>query len=50
MAYMFDIDRFVDERSLSVSVKNKGLNYGLGCIEGIRAFWMTGKSNCSSFD
>ncbi|QAS51161.1 branched-chain amino acid transaminase [Halobacillus litoralis] len=39
MAYMFDIDRFVDERSLSVSVKNKGLNYGLGCIEGIRAFW-----------
>ncbi|MGA9288161.1 MAG: branched-chain amino acid transaminase [Anaerobacillus sp.] len=36
---MFDRDRFVDERSLSVSVKNKGLNYGLGCIDGIRAFW-----------
>ncbi|UOQ46417.1 branched-chain amino acid transaminase [Halobacillus salinarum] len=36
---MFDIDRFVDENVLSVSVKNKGLNYGLGCIDGIRAFW-----------
>lgn len=36
---MFDHNKFVDERSLSVSVKNKGLNYGLGCIDGIRAFW-----------
>ncbi len=39
MPFMFDKDRFVDERSLSLSIKNKGLNYGLGCIEGIRAFW-----------
>ena len=39
MAFMFDRDGFVDELSLSVSVKNKGLNYGLGCIDGIRAFW-----------
>ncbi len=39
MAYMFDTDRFVDERTLSVSVKNKALNYGLGCLDGIRGFW-----------
>ncbi|MBN9653191.1 branched-chain amino acid transaminase [Halobacillus sp. GSS1] len=39
MALMFDKERFVDERLLSVSVKNKGLNYGLGCLDGIRAFW-----------
>ncbi|MFQ3544075.1 branched-chain-amino-acid transaminase [Halobacillus rhizosphaerae] len=36
---MFDIDKFIDERTLTVSVKNKGLNYGLGCFEGIRGFW-----------
>lgn len=39
MGYMFDHGKFVDERLLSVSVKNKGLNYGLGCLEGIRAYW-----------
>lgn len=39
MVLMFYRDRFVDERQLSVSVKNKGLNYGLGCIDGIRAYW-----------
>ncbi|MFZ0369939.1 MAG: branched-chain amino acid transaminase [Halobacillus sp.] len=39
MKYLFDVNRFVDERALTVSIKNKGLNYGLGCFEGIRGFW-----------
>jgi branched-chain amino acid aminotransferase len=37
--YIFDQGRFVDESEVSISVRNKGLNYGLGCFEGIRAFW-----------
>jgi branched-chain amino acid aminotransferase len=37
--YIFDQGRFLDESEVSVSVRNKGLNYGLGCFEGIRAFW-----------
>ncbi|MBM7552092.1 branched-chain amino acid transaminase [Thalassobacillus pellis] len=39
MVYMFDNGRFIDERATTVNVKNKGLNYGLGCFEGIRGFW-----------
>ncbi|WP_101846315.1 branched-chain amino acid transaminase [Halobacillus sp. Marseille-P3879] len=39
MVYMFDKERFIEDTTLSVSVKNKGLNYGLGAIDGIRAFW-----------
>ncbi|MCA1021165.1 branched-chain-amino-acid transaminase [Halobacillus litoralis] len=49
MAVMFDKDHFVDDRSLSVSVKNKGLNYGLGCIDGIRAFWNAGQEQLLLF-
>ncbi|WP_241657240.1 branched-chain amino acid transaminase [Halobacillus salinus] len=46
---MFDRTHFVDERTLSVSVKNKGLNYGLGCIDGIRAFWNEDKNQLYIF-
>ncbi|MBT2690625.1 branched-chain amino acid transaminase [Bacillus sp. ISL-47] len=37
--YVFDQGRILKESQVSVSIRNKGLNYGLGCIEGIRAFW-----------
>lgn len=37
--YIFDQGRFLHESEFSISVRNKGLNYGLGCFEGIRAFW-----------
>lgn len=37
--YIFDQGRFLNESEVSISVRNKGLNYGLGCFEGIRAFW-----------
>ncbi|WP_243387368.1 branched-chain amino acid transaminase [Bacillus kexueae] len=39
MAYIFDQGHFIDERQATISVKNRGLQYGLGFIEGIRAFW-----------
>ncbi|MGP4080663.1 hypothetical protein ACTWQL_12145 [Pseudalkalibacillus sp. R45] len=39
MRYVFDQGKILDESEASVSVRNKGLNYGMGCIEGIRAFW-----------
>ena len=37
--YIFDQGRFLHESEFSISVRNKELNYGLGCFEGIRAFW-----------
>ena len=39
MRYVFDQGEILDESKVSVSIRNKGLNYGLGCFEGIRAFW-----------
>ena len=39
MSYVFDQGEILDESKVSVSIRNKGLNYGLGCFEGIRAFW-----------
>lgn len=36
---VFDQGKFVPEKKANVSLRNKGLNYGLGCFEGIRAFW-----------
>ncbi|MDN3019165.1 branched-chain amino acid transaminase [Paenibacillus sp. BSR1-1] len=36
---MFDQGEILDESKVSVSIRNKALNYGLGCFEGIRAFW-----------
>lgn len=39
MRYVFDQGEIIEESKVSVSIRNKGLNYGLGCFEGIRAFW-----------
>jgi len=39
IAYIFDQGHFLDESTTSISLRNKGLNYGLGFFEGIRAFW-----------
>ncbi|MBN8203119.1 branched-chain amino acid transaminase [Bacillus sp. NTK034] len=39
MRYVFDQGEILDESKVSVSIRNKGLNYGLGCFEGIRAYW-----------
>lgn len=37
--YIFDQGQFLDESEFRISVSNKGFNYGMGCFEGIRAFW-----------
>lgn len=37
--FIFNQGQFQNEDRVSVSIRNKGLNYGLGCFEGIRAFW-----------
>lgn len=37
--YVFDRGKFLNESEVSISVRNRGLNYGMGCFEGIRAFW-----------
>lgn len=30
---------FVKEDDIKISVRSKAFNYGLGCFEGIRAYW-----------
>ncbi|WP_408007370.1 branched-chain amino acid transaminase [Pseudalkalibacillus sp. A8] len=47
--YIFDQGRFLREPEVSVSVRNKGLNYGLGCFEGIRAFWNSSQNQLYLF-
>jgi len=37
--YIFDQGMFIHESECFISVSNKGLNYGMGCFEGLRAFW-----------
>ncbi|WP_243290902.1 branched-chain amino acid transaminase [Bacillus sp. FJAT-47783] len=39
MPYIYDQGNFIEDKWATVSIKNKGLQYGLGFIEGIRAFW-----------
>ncbi|MBB6625633.1 branched-chain amino acid transaminase [Clostridium gasigenes] len=37
--YAFYQGKIVDEKDINISVRCKGFNYGLGCFEGIRAYW-----------
>lgn len=30
---------FVEERDVNISIRSKAFNYGLGCFEGLRAYW-----------
>lgn len=38
-SYVFFNGKIVDEREASISIRSKLVNYGLGCFEGIRAYW-----------
>lgn len=38
-SYIFEDGKIVPEESVSISVRSKAVNYGLGCFEGIRAYW-----------
>lgn len=38
-SYVFFNGKIVDEREASLSIRSRIVNYGLGCFEGIRAYW-----------
>ncbi|KOC52278.1 branched-chain amino acid transaminase [Clostridium botulinum] len=38
-SYVFFENKIVDESNVNISIRNKALNYGLACFEGIRAYW-----------
>jgi branched-chain amino acid aminotransferase len=38
-SYVFYNGRIVNENEVSISIRSKLVNYGLGCFEGIRAYW-----------
>lgn len=38
-SYVVYQGKILDESQVSISVRNMAFNYGLGCFEGIRAFW-----------
>lgn len=38
-AYVFYDGKIVPEAEVHISIRCKGFNYGLGCFEGIRAYW-----------
>lgn len=38
-SYVFYDDKIMDEDNVNLSIRSKAFNYGLGCFEGIRAYW-----------
>lgn len=38
-SYVFYQGEIVEEKEVSISIRCKAFNYGLGCFEGIRAYW-----------
>ncbi|MGM0396044.1 MAG: branched-chain amino acid transaminase [Bacillota bacterium] len=38
-SYVFYDGKIVEEQEVSISIRSKAFNYGLGCFEGIRAYW-----------
>ena len=38
-SYVFYDGKIIDEDNVNLSIRSKAFNYGLGCFEGIRAYW-----------
>ena len=38
-SYVFYQGEIVEESKVNISIRSKAFNYGLGCFEGIRAYW-----------
>lgn len=38
-SYVFYDGKIMDEDNVNLSIRSKAFNYGLGCFEGIRAYW-----------
>jgi branched-chain amino acid aminotransferase len=47
--YVFYDGKIVPENEVHISVRCKGFNYGLGCFEGIRAYWDETEQQLYSF-
>lgn len=48
-SFVFFNGEIVDEKDVSLSIRSKVVNYGLGCFEGIRAYWDDEKGQLYGF-
>lgn len=48
-AYVFYQGEIVEESKVNISIRSKVFNYGLGCFEGIRAYWDDEKEQLYGF-
>lgn len=48
-SYVFYQGEIVEESTVSIDIRSKGFNYGLGCFEGIRAYWDEEKGQLYGF-
>jgi branched-chain amino acid aminotransferase len=48
-SFVFFNGEIVDEKDVSLSIRSKVVNYGLGCFEGIRAYWDEEKGQLYGF-
>lgn len=48
-SYVFYQGQIVEESTVSIDIRSKGFNYGLGCFEGIRAYWDEEKGQLYGF-
>ena len=48
-SFVFFNGEIVDEKNVSLSIRSKVVNYGLGCFEGIRAYWDEEKGQLYGF-
>ncbi len=48
-SYVFYQGEIVEEKKVSISIRCKAFNYGLGCFEGIRAYWDEEKQELYGF-
>ncbi len=49
ISYVFYQGEIVEESTVSIDIRCKGFNYGLGCFEGIRAYWDEEKGQLYGF-
>lgn len=48
-SYVFYQGEIVDEKGVNIGIRSKAFNYGLGCFEGIRAYWDDEKQQLYGF-
>lgn len=48
-SYVFYQGQIVEESEVKISIRSKAFNYGLGCFEGIRAYWDEEKQELYGF-